>query len=490
MKKLLFIFLLPLSSLIWSYDLNLTEEKIIIREYVEEEYYNNYDTKFTPGILIDSNIEEISILVNGQKFRSDKLFLNSVEPGNYHLKFNKGGYKATELWITYTEETFINIDVTLERERGYLNVTSDLEEYEIYLENQRLDIKNPLGTGSYHITIKSFGYEEQKSYVTIYRDTETIIEYNPAEVEFELQEININKEVINPLAKGSFDRLKLKISVNAPGKAILEYLDSSNTILKSEEIEFETWDTTITVNGYMDNNKLDNGIYRVRVKTDSKSLTTPYTVDDTLFISKIGLTLSDTAEYYNLGLSQTSFNIGRDFANSKTVISLDHIGNSYYGMGVSGSMDLTLLENSSSIALEAGLFRGFAPGLVAFKPNLGYRYNLDTLDNKTTYNHNLLFNVPVTVSPGKFGITLNPGLRYDFNGIFYTNGTVGLHWDNQKVKTGISGSMETEDYKELNFKYCGELNYLINNSQSYVGVSVIGDPDLNIQTNISISLLY
>lgn len=490
MKKPLLIILLALSSLIWSWDNSLTDENILIKEYEEDEFKKTFDSDFTPGIFIDSEIKDISILVNGNKYRSDKLFLQDLSPGNYHIKLNKGGYKSIELWITFNENRYIHIDATLERERGYLMVNTQLENYELYIDSQRIDISNPLPTGGYNLTIRSFGYEEQTSYITIFDNTTTQIDYNPSKVDFQLQQVSINKEIINPLAKGSFNRLKVTIRVNAPGKAILEYLNRDNSIIKSEEIEFTNWDTDIVVNGFLDNKKLDNGQYKVRVKTDSKSLTNTFTVLDTIYISKSGLNLSDTGEYYNLDISQTGFSIGRDFPNSKTQIKLNHIKNSYFGVGLFAFMDLTLWENNSDINLQGGFYKGFNFSIIGLKPSFSYKFRLENKDSSTENFHNILLNIPGTVSLGSWGITLNPGLSYEFGSDLYTTGTFGIDWDNQLIKTGISGGIKTEDFKELNFKYGGEFNYLLNNSQSYLGIAVTGDLDLNFQTDLSISLIY
>lgn len=499
MKKLLLLLLVFNSIYIFCNDFEFSKSSIKVMSFSEKEYsnssYYSEGETFIPGIEIDSEIDEITILVNGKEYRESRLLLTNLNPGNYHLKFSKSGYVSEDIWLTYYEDKRVIIEISLERKVGYIKLETNVPEPEIYLDGIRINETSPIPTGGYNLKIKSFGYKEFTGYVYIHYLSTTKIKETLEKADFKFKDIEISKERFNPLAYGSFNENSFKISVNGPGKGLFKIIDADGNSLLVEDIVFTTWNYFYDFNGIINNNFLDNGEYKIEVIVDKESISRRFIVDKKLFIKVIpiyretsGLLLSPTGEFNKLKTMQTSFS--GFFANNNTVLSFSHVSTNNNGLSLFGGMNLNLNVDVQNVNAFFGFKAGFKLGFLSLCPQINYKIGAG-IQEDIGFNYNTFgLYIPVTIPINKINFSFSPGASYTIDQDIEKEASIGIHFDNQKIRYGISSNINTINFNNFDILFGCEFNYLIPKSQSYIGASFKSDDRFNLGAGLSINLLY
>jgi len=502
-KNLIFtLLLLSLSSLFSEDNLFYISDESIYRtslneaQYNESKYYTE-GTAFTQGLEIYSNTENVYIYFNGKKSLASNISYNSLPSGTYSLQIKKNGYKSIYLLVDIIDGKRTIINVTLAREYGFLRVNVDEPNSVIYLNNIKFDNNNPIPTGSYSLKVKSFGYEEFKTNILIIDNYTKIIDVNLEKAPFKLTSIKTNKDYFNPNAYEGFSSINFYISVNGPGNGNLIIYNVDNEIIHTRSLNFTNWTTKINFNGGDVNNLLD-GFYTVKVETEDQEVSTNFNVDSTLINRNIGiyngfsgLLNCPTAEinskpilYNSIGLG---YNVGSSTLSLPIFLSITKSDSLQFHGGL--EIDLNTVNSESDVNLSLGLLYSYKLSSSRIGLNLNYNFESNQSDEVYNYGNSLIINTPITLNRDSIYFSITPEYHYNFNGFDSVNLSGGVHFDNQKSRSGISVKVNNI-LDRIDYNYGIEHTILLKNSQSYLGLSLLSDDDFNISFLLSLSNLY
>lgn len=467
-------------------------------EYNQSKYYKE-GIEFSEGLEIYSKTDGSHIYLNGKKYSNSKLKFNNLGTGLYHIKINKSGYKSIDRWINIAEGKRVIITVTLAREFGYLNIECNVPDFQIYLNNFLVDNNIAVPSGSYMLKVKSFGYTEVIKTIYIIDSFYTNEKILLNEAPFLLEQLIIEKPRFNPYANEGFKSNQITIKVNGPGSGILKIQNSAGIDLFIKNLEFKTWLTTIEYTG-LDQNKnyLDDANYIVLVNSDEQELNETFVIDSTLFYRKLtlyrgfsGLLAAPTAELNRYPIRQTSFSIGSNLNSPNISLPVSFCASIVPNLNFLTGFDLTLSKNNeASTGLYLGLYYGFNFDFLLMGINVNYRFeSVQTEASDNLLYHNIFLNIPLTFNAESFYLSITPEYKFTINENDTIGTGVGLHYDNQKYRFGISGRIDIKDTIQK-YYYGIEGSLLLPKSQSYVGLSLSGNEDLDLSLMIDFTLLY
>lgn len=496
---LLILFSSALTIYSQNFDLDISTESVTISSFSQSEYENSSfissDNPFSQGIEIIPEQESVTISLNGQSYIESEKSFDNIQPGSYYLEISKQGYKSFKKWIILEKNRRVVIEITLAREFGYLNIVSNGNDPEILINGKLVNKYSPLPTGTYELTIRSFGFIEESKSITVFTDETTNETFMLKEADFEIESLKVRKKVFNSKAKEGFGENVFIINVNAPGEGVLLIEDSNNNILFTDDITFNTWK-----NEFRFRQPLEDGSYLVKVKSNNIVKSSNFTVDSNInqgilpsFGINTGLLMCQTAEINTKGLSQYQFILGSGLASNDVYLSFNSNSSVSNSVQLKGGMEVEIdaKNESSSFNFNAGFL--YIKELNTVSIGLSPMYNFNSLvqeniDNK--YYNYLSLGIPATISISTVKLTLSPNLTYEVTEDFTYNLGAGLHYDNQKIRTGLSGEYMSEDFSNYDLTFGYELYYLLPESQSYLGLGLLIFEDLDAKLLINFTALF
>lgn len=492
MKKLIPITILLISFNLFSENRidSLTAEEVEIERFTEYEYHTSeyYNSKkvYSEGLDIYSATENIFITIDSDEYEDDESTFD-LKPGMHYISIGKEGYTEYERWIYIEDGERVVFTITLGRESGYLEVKANVEDFEIYINNQKASGPLKLPTGKYTLGIRSFGYIEEKREIEIEKDTVNLQEFVLDKALFSIESIKTAKKIYNPLANGGFSENILTIGVNGPSTGEIKIKDLNGNTIALYNIEFSTWITQLSMGDIVNESRLDNGLYRLIVQADNQSVSTEFIIDKNLFRKNLtiyrgfsGLILTPTAERNRKPLGVTSLGVGNSFENNTILlpISLQIMATDFLQLHSSLDFEIDAENSRRDFTLNSGLF--FVTGFSGHF-NTGFNINYLLKDEKNS----IVINSPLSLNFRSLFFTLTPEYNYGFKGEdFYSLG-YGVHWDSEKLRSGFSGRYERET-----LYYAVEYSFLLPETQSYLSLSLLSDHNLNISSILTLSVLY
>ncbi|OQY40350.1 MAG: hypothetical protein B6229_01990 [Spirochaetaceae bacterium 4572_7] len=506
MKKttlLLFIYFLGIATYAKSPFL-IEKEEVSIISLSENEYYNstyyNSELPFETGLEIYAQPSKAKITLNGQKYNSNYKSFNLIEPGDYYLKITSSDYVTYSHWITIEADRRVIIDAQLSRKYGFINVTSNTPNTQIYLNEFEINNYEPIPTGPYVMIIKSFGYIEYSQPVLIIDKFVSNIDVTLKKAPFELESISSNKKVFNPYANENFSNIKFYINVNGPGSGELSIINTNKETVFTKNLIFTDWITSIDNKG-VDNLgvKLPDGLYDVVVKSKELEQRLTMNIDSTLIQRLLpssrgftGLMFSPTAEMNREPITTTSFGLFTSSKDHSLKMPFDFSTTITQNLGVHLGLnfDLDFNTNNSLVELYTGIILSKDLGSIILGFNLNYSFESDISSEDTILSHKIIGNTPITINLKPIFLSISPEINYSLSNNFILGFGAGVHYDNQKIRTGISGRSDYIESSWGKIQYAGEFFHLIPKSQSYLGIRLSKNSVSNISLGILFSVLY
>lgn len=504
-KVLLLLWSVCLTSHIFAVDsqFKLSTEKITITSYDQEEFenseYYSSDNQFSQGIEIISLTDNITTIFNGTKYYGTELKFNNLGKGSYYVEISREGYEPIKKWISLSAKKRVVVKVELSRDFGHLDIKTNIDNFTVIINGYTLDDYYTLPTGSYRVKIKGFGYKEQEFKVVVEKNRVTHKEFFLETVEFNFIKTKIDKKIFNPKARGGFAINNLTVGVNGPAVGDLNLYDNSGNSKISRSLEFKSWDTKVDLTDLIVKNPVfEDGEYKAVIVAEGKEISLNFTIDSNLTYSVLpihrgstGLLKVATGEI-NSKISQTAFAVGSTFNSSDLSVEINHFTTILPFLQVHGGIDLDIDFNSeiSIFTINGGSLFALGNNILKWGVNLNYFFSRSyTQSEDDIISHIVSVNSPFTFKLKPVLLTLSPGYSYSTDIKLFGLG-LGCHWDNQQIRAGLSARTDTEDFNEYTLEYGGEVYYLLPGTQSYIGLNITGDKDINIGISVNFSVLY
>lgn len=501
--KIIILLLILFSSALTIYsqnsDLDISNESVTISSFSQSEYENSSfissDNPFSQGIHVLPEQESVTISLNGQSYIESEKSFDNIQPGSYYLEISKDGYKPFKKWIILENNRRVVVEITLAREFGYLNIVSNGNNPEILIDGKLVEKYSPLPTGTYELTIRSFGFIAESKSITIFTNETTNEIFELKGADFEIESLSVRKKVFDSRAKEGFGVNVFIINVNAPGEGVIQVEDSNNNVIYTDNITFKTW-----ISEYKFRKSLDDGSYLVKVKSNNIVKSSNFTVDSDInqgiipgFGINTGLLKCQTAEINVKGLTQYQFSLGSGLSSNDVYLSFNSNSSVSNSVQLKGGMEVEIdaKNENSSFNFTAGLM--YLKELNTFSFGISPMYNFNSLVRENVdseYLNYISLGLPATINLLPVKLTLSPNMTYEITKDFKYILGAGLHYDNQKIRTGLSGEYVSEDFSNFDITIGYELYYLLPESQSYLGLGVLIFEDLDAKLLINFTALF
>jgi hypothetical protein len=190
----------------------------------------------------------------------------TVSPGQHHVFADSPDHFPFGFLIVCAENTKYTIDISLKPHTGFLSLQVDPQDAMVYIDGTMYGeklIELPIGTRT--VLVKKFGYKENRSTITIFRDRISSLTAQLQIAPFEAKSFRTNPLAFDTKNSGLYDRIFINFSVSGPGKARIIIRNSSGTDLYVEDLpEFKTWTQQYVWKGTgMDGKALPDGTYSI-----------------------------------------------------------------------------------------------------------------------------------------------------------------------------------------------------------------------------------
>lgn len=471
--------------------LDLSTESVVVHYYIESEYIDaGYDIgeNFTNGLEVYSATKDTKITLDGKTYRTETLLISDLPEGKYLLEIKSKGYETYKTYINIYNDKKTVMLITLSREYGYLNIETNTEKSEIFLNGYSITGSEPIPTGTYSLKIKSFGYTEQYRIIKITSNFTTDETFKMEKAPFKLERLKLNKSSINPMAAEGFSKLYLTVSVNGPGNGTIEIIDNNDNVVSQMDLIFTDWKTKLIFDRAY-NLPIKNGSYRVVVSSSDQVIEENLTIDSTLYIKMLnsvsrttGLLHTPTAEINSIPTHQSSFILSYNQDNNILSLPISYLYNFNINVELLTGFLLSLEHDDNIMIFSAYSSLKFVKewGLLSSSLNIQYQFLESDWQNIFT------FNLPLTYNMNNISVTLTPGFEFDLDMNYTLSGSFGLHYDNQSIRSGLS--LTVDDNVDYAVGY--EFWKLIKNSQTYMGVYSSYNSNSLLDIGIGINNLY
>lgn len=222
--------------------------------FAENEYTQTTvegDVNSTKGTLaIQTNVEKVEVYINNVYKGYAPIVLDDLTPGMYLLTLEKKGYEEKTAFINVEAGVETKLYFELERLLGFLRITSNIDNADIYLNSTLFDnifiYSNSalsgtprsrdtgifkLPEGIYTVEIRKFGYEPITKTVVVLEDTLSSVSFEVKKSLLSIQSFNSRPDAFNPTSPQLLGETSFSFSVNAPCTASLEIYNDNNSLI-------------------------------------------------------------------------------------------------------------------------------------------------------------------------------------------------------------------------------------------------------------------
>ena len=474
------------------------------------------------GISIVTEPEYAEVYINGDYYGYTPLVISSLEKGNYQIELSINGYHKEELWVSYDEEEYIEIDLTLEPITGFIDISSEIPDAVIILDDTEYSPGiHEIPIGDYEVRARKFGYKDYISSVVIRENETTPLSIKLEEAEFEVSGFTLSQSRFNPENPGKLGNLYIEFEVTKYGHGRIEIEDSSGAVVFEEDIgPFTSWNQEVKWDGSgSDEETVSDGEYIIFLECwedDSQPALkreTSVAVDRTAVIrykpmltGVSGMLFTGTPDVLPKGSYQAGAFIMGHFEKAESGYSaffpaqLSFRWSPLHNFEVSGQgTSFMETDGTSPFSLGAGIKFRFlnagekfkTAGALAFKGTFLSRESTDTLTNFQGF----ALGLPWEFRLGPVSLILMPDVMISNRNVaygiedrtipersFYAWGyaRTGIALDFGTVWGGISGAMRTYPfcmgvYPQLPISLGGELHLVVPDTQLTFSVLTAGE---------------
>jgi len=172
-------------------------------------------------------------------------------PGLHRLTVKKSGYYPVEFWFTYTENTDLSFQVTLQQITGFLSITSVPANAEIVVAGMIVGQGvAELPVGNHSLTVRAFGYESYDTLVSIAERETTTLQVVLSPAKFQLSGFGADRDRFNPGGPGRLGTVRIGFTVSSWGSGGLSITDSKGSQVWAYEFPpFATWNQAVEWDG-------------------------------------------------------------------------------------------------------------------------------------------------------------------------------------------------------------------------------------------------
>ncbi|TXT46392.1 MAG: PEGA domain-containing protein [Spirochaetes bacterium] len=188
--------------------------------------------------------------VDGAMVGSGK-WSGNLSPGIHGVSAEAKDHFPIMFLISVAEHAKYTIDIALRPHTGFLAMSIEPSDAEVYVEGKRLEDRLvELPVGQRDVTVKKFGYKEEQLSIDILRNITSAIAVTLEASEFRVTGFRLSPLAFDPLNRGLYGRGRLDFSVAAPGMGKVEIFDASGSLVHTATLpEFATWSQRFTWKG-------------------------------------------------------------------------------------------------------------------------------------------------------------------------------------------------------------------------------------------------
>ncbi len=209
------------------------------------------------GLHIDSTPSSARISLNGSPVGRTPLTIRPPD-GRYRITAEKDGYYRTEITLRYSEGEFHEINLHLDQIVGQLIVRTEAPNARVNVSsrtgshstsasaNRRVEL--PVGT--YTVEVRAFGFETERTVVSIRENQTTEVPVEMTPVPFRVDSIETWRGRFSSHDAGRFGQASVRVEVTAPGSAQYSIADDAGrTVYGPESLQFSQRTTVIEWDG-------------------------------------------------------------------------------------------------------------------------------------------------------------------------------------------------------------------------------------------------
>ena len=170
------------------------------------------------GIYVTSYPDDAEVYINGDLQGYTPLLIEDLETGTYKLELSLEGYEPEMVWITFDEESYVELDFELSLITGFIELLSDDQEIELYIDGDPVHPgRQEWPVGDYTVRARKFGFEDYRAEVLIEEDSTTSVKIVLEAAVFALRDIKVSRKTLNPDNPGNLGKSSISFEVNTFG---------------------------------------------------------------------------------------------------------------------------------------------------------------------------------------------------------------------------------------------------------------------------------
>jgi hypothetical protein len=220
-----------------------------------------------PGLYIRSYPSGANVFINGSFVGTTPLELTELRSGRYRIVIEKEGYYNQSQAVTYNFPSEIELTYNLEPITGYVEVRGIPSDADVQLDGQSIsaNLREEFIIGPHTLRVRLFGFKEYVETVYIEENQTTLVNVTLEKARFEINNLNVWRERLNPLNPGPLGRSPIHFEVTAPGQGTVKILDDEGNEVESFPVgPFTTWNQEVVWDGKDSRGRMvPEGVYTV-----------------------------------------------------------------------------------------------------------------------------------------------------------------------------------------------------------------------------------